>query len=439
MKEFERIVGYSTFKKGYEKLLETTLSEFFSADVSVICNPIVRFSRDFDIDIRENEKREVYFPDSVSNNTALLVVRVVYNKEYYFLGIVIKLKLIRTISKALNCTVKALASTLNLCASSYFTNAYHLLDESLANEIITRIISVGYNPYRIKYLIRYLLRLRSTTFEGKYFSSGLIVVRSRDCIYKDLISKGKGTLINLTKRVSIFDPINNRDWFLSDGIYSFYLLTANQGYIKDVFIPSYNASDFLSQSMLKSAVWGHDLLFRIENGRDLSIITSKGIEIINQENTWRYRDYGLLYKVIKECIDINDEVFQSLLYFILYCSKNDTSSIIWLPVNSDEDTIHTSLKNINIFGKPSLNLTNRAHTGIIKRFISSDGVTVIKDNGAIVGFGGIVDNSSLKVTGKKGTGETAAKLLAKNGLAIKISQDGTIKVFYNGTNNPLKF
>ena len=131
--------------------------------------------RDFDIDIRENEKREVYFPDSVSNNTALLVVRVVYNKEYYFLGIVIKLKLIRTISKALNCTVKALASTLNLCASSYFTNAYHLLDESLANEIITRIISVGYNPYRIKYLIRYLLRLRSTTFEGKYFSSGLIV------------------------------------------------------------------------------------------------------------------------------------------------------------------------------------------------------------------------------------------------------------------------
>lgn len=39
----------------------------------------------------------------------------------------------------------------------------------------------------------------------------------------------------------------------------------------------------------------------------------------------------------------------------------------------------------------------------------------------------------------KGIGETAASLLAKNGIAVKISQDGTIKVFLNGRNNPLKF
>ena len=38
----------------------------------------------------------------------------------------------------------------------------------------------------------------------------------------------------------------------------------------------------------------------------------------------------------------------------------------------------------------------------------------------------VADNKTLK-----GTGETAASRLASNGIAIKISQDGTIKIFLN--------
>ena len=39
----------------------------------------------------------------------------------------------------------------------------------------------------------------------------------------------------------------------------------------------------------------------------------------------------------------------------------------------------------------------------------------------------------------KGTGEQAAKNLARNGIAIKISQDGTIKLFLNPEDDPIKY
>lgn len=45
--------------------------------------------------------------------------------------------------------------------------------------------------------------------------------------------------------------------------------------------------------------------------------------------------------------------------------------------------------------------------------------------------GYIANMNATKINAVKGTGETAASLLASNGVAFKISQDGTIKVFLN--------
>ena len=55
-------------------------------------------------------------------------------------------------------------------------------------------------------------------------------------------------------------------------------------------------------------------------------------------------------------------------------------------------------------------------------------------------YGCIVNMDSAKVNAVKGTGETVASLLASNGVAFKISQDGTIKVFLNeGKGGCIKF
>ena len=49
----------------------------------------------------------------------------------------------------------------------------------------------------------------------------------------------------------------------------------------------------------------------------------------------------------------------------------------------------------------------------------------------IISHGAIVNLSEVTAKGQVGTGESAAQLLAQNGVSIKISQDGNIKMFYN--------
>lgn len=71
--------------------------------------------------------------------------------------------------------------------------------------------------------------------------------------------------------------------------------------------------------------------------------------------------------------------------------------------------------------------------------LSSDGVTVIDKSGKIIYHGGIVDLNAGITKGLAGTGETAARILSDNGIAIKISQDGNIKIFYSIQEKPFIF
>lgn len=74
---------------------------------------------------------------------------------------------------------------------------------------------------------------------------------------------------------------------------------------------------------------------------------------------------------------------------------------------------------------------NESHQVLIDKILASDGAIVIGKNGKIIFESVFADmsNNSSSVVKLAGSGETAAKLLAQNGIAIKISQDGTIKIF----------
>ena len=52
-------------------------------------------------------------------------------------------------------------------------------------------------------------------------------------------------------------------------------------------------------------------------------------------------------------------------------------------------------------------------------------------------FGCVINLNKIKVTGIKGTGELAASALASNGISLKISQDGTIKLFLKKDTKPI--
>lgn len=433
MKDFIQIVGFDKFKKGFYWLLTNTLSGFFSADVGLLYKPIKQLRLKYGIDLAAKPLREVYFVDG--EGTAIVVSHVRYREELYYLAFEIKDRNLAKMSRLLNATAKSVAHVLGQCAKTSFTAAFYGLDEELSIDIVSRFVSKGhFNQDRIKFLIRYLHSLRSATFEGNHFSTGFILTKSSHDFRNGEWPPRPGVLVSLTKPINLFDPINNREWYLIDGQSFIYLLSSGS-LIRNAYVRSSEKEDFSQWIVWEQTLFGGDLLFRTENGIDCSVITSTGIEFILQGHRWRFRNYSLLKDVIKSQVPISDEVFVSLLYYVMHCSKNSISSIIWLP--RDEKKKKDPLKTINHFGRKQYNILNQDYRGLILRMLSSDGATIISSKGVILGFGCIVDNTKAKTKGIKGTGETAAKLLAQNGLSIKISQDGAIKIYLNGRDAPL--
>lgn len=86
-------------------------------------------------------------------------------------------------------------------------------------------------------------------------------------------------------------------------------------------------------------------------------------------------------------------------------------------------------------GKKTFFIANKANH--IIRYLSSDGATIVDKDGFLQYFGCIVDLGKIKIQGVKGTGESAAEALAHNGIAIKISQDGLIKIFNKPDSKPI--
>ena len=78
-----------------------------------------------------------------------------------------------------------------------------------------------------------------------------------------------------------------------------------------------------------------------------------------------------------------------------------------------------------------LSILNESHQVLVDKILASDGAIVIEKDGKILYESVFADMSKANVSKVKlaGSGETAARFLAQNGVAIKISQDGTIKVF----------
>ena len=385
---FYHFWGYKAFAKGYYNLLCSTLSEFLSAEVKLLYDPIRDVKHLYNIEILKNPKREVYlFPEK---NEALIIVSINFRGESFLLGIILSGNMITSQSKIFNSTCKAIAV---LLSNNDFQRSFHQLDDTLIAEILSQQVARGhYNPERLKYLIRYFRRLCSTTFEGQFFSTGLIVTKS----LHDYYESRNGQLMGLTKPFNLFDTINHRLWYLNDGKASFYITSSKSSFISDMFV-CYDSVDYLPNRLLSQTLLGGDLVFRVEKGRLFSIIDSHGIEYMYQGNVWRLRNYNLLQSIICNKVKLSTTVYKSLLSFVLECSQSGISTIIWIP--TDERRIDEVIKKDtkNRLSIKSINITETKYFSLIMRLLSSDGASIINSSGDLLYNGCIVDNSRAKV------------------------------------------
>ena len=201
---FKEIRGYINFMHHPSELLKNTLEDFFSVEVNYNFSPLL--DNDLLALIQNNPKRNVYVDNN--NQVSLLI-------------------------------------TVNPISDAHYLFVIQLKGNSIGLENRPKIFNV-----MASCSIDFFTRLRSTTFEGKYFSSGLIVTKSI-YDYKDSSNNHFGILQSLYTCSKLFSRIDTRYWYLVDGYSSFYLPDLKKD-IHYVFINSDTDPSYLNRVLLKN-------------------------------------------------------------------------------------------------------------------------------------------------------------------------------------------
>ena len=409
--------------------LKETVEEFFNCSIEIYPHPSSQVEKKHSINILENPRRGFY---PIDDDNVLIIGRVLDRRILISaFGFLLTAKNISKNIKLLNVFEGALTGTLTYEFFNRFQNGLLAFGDELIKHTITNYIAKGYYNFRnVRHLMEYFLKLRTTSFEGEYFSTGV------------LLSKAIHDYINNNQRfVDVFElenwirlrntnKIAKRVWYLADGKKTFFLSSKNLDILHFIALDNdYINKNYLDTHTLAATLKGGDTLFKIENEKLFSINTSSGFEFLFFENQWKYRNYNYLKEILRETISSDDELIDSIIFYIFNCSKKQISSIIWFPSQIDLIDDLIQIKTKNIFTKKSLNIKNKNFINHIMRCFSSDGATIIDSHGDIKFLGVIADISKIKINGLKGTGESAAAVLGSNGVSIKISQDGSIKIF----------
>lgn len=323
---------------------------------------------------------------------------------------------------------EAISEQVTACFLREFKGGDWLFGDTFAQRLIANCITRNeYKEVNFAHLIEKMEQLSVSTFEGGYFTTGTIVTRNAHHYKNNKFRYDK---------VRHIDQLDKRDWFLADGQSSFLLIDPNSNVTsiyavektnKTNYIENYFKNYYLSETINES-----DFIVRTVGPNEISVSDMYEKEFVKVENVWRFRYKKNFVEFLQDKLDLSYEVSNAIIYYSLKCSRNHTSSIIWIPkdtANKDIEELTTDNR-IRIWNR-KLNLLLESNEPLIDKVLASDGAIVIEKNGDVMyesvfsKVGKIKSSSGVLI----GTGETATRNLAQNGVAIKVSQDGTIKVF----------
>jgi hypothetical protein len=441
-KDFGKHGSYRDFfEHGAFFTLKETIQEFFHCDATFYPKPTNQLKSHFNINIHDNPRRGFY---PIDNNNIVIVGRILgARKMISAIGFHLQGERISENVKLLNKFEGALSGTFTQEFNNHFQYGSLAFGDELLKHTITNYICQGFYDFRsVRHLIEYFFKLRTTSFEGSFFSTGAILSKAIHDFMDKESTKRNGETFQLSNwiRIKNSNKIDKRIWYLADGKTSFFLGTKNLDFTHLFVLSSaYSNTNYLDSHSLSLTLKGGDALFKVENEKLFSINTSNGFEFLFFENQWKFRNYNFLKKVLQENITTEEAIIDSIIFYLLSCSKKQISSILWFPndVAKIDELIQVKTKN-TLLDSP-VNVTNKDFINQIFRCLSSDGATIIDKQGNIVFIGVVIDLSKLTIHGLKGTGESAASALTSNGVSVKISQDGNIKIFTSKSEKPFIF
>lgn len=409
-------------------ILYNTTRELFNCLVTVLPEPVSHTRDTYQIDITQEPDRFIY----VIDDNTILITAMVYReaKPAAGIGLLLRKPYIVQLADVITTFAGVLASQLSDILLVQARNALQLLGDDLIKLTIARhLSSQHFNVDHIVYLIDIFNKLRTTSYEGHYFSTGMIVTGSVD-VYIHHSSERYGHAFPLLHSVNMLrkGSLNKRFWYLADGKTSFYIADKKLQIVSLFNLDKVQIElNYIDDLTLSHTIKDTDIMIRVDNEKELSIVTPNQQEFIYTENKWSVRDYRYFILLLNKFLGMDSEFTESLLFFVLYCSKNGISAIIWIPREMGE--INQFLKSRNRSFRKPIVISEKRDANLVIRLLSSDGVTIIDKQGHLQYYGCIVDLTKAKVRGAKGTGESAAKLLSRNGGSIKISRDGAITLY----------
>lgn len=421
-------------------VLAPVVSGFFGCHLEYIDKPTEVLIRRYGINIQDNLLRSSYIID---DETAIVLGRIMEGRLVRSaFAIELTNGRFKNMSRLLNLFGKALGMTLSLSCRDKFYDASLRFGDALIKLAIAETVAEGfYGPRKVIHLIELFHKLASSTFEGRQFTTGLILSKSLFAYAGAGGSFRYGDLFRLEKPIRLRPGIavDKRFWYLVDGQTSFLMCEKNLR-VPSMFVlveDGQKPASFTDAYTLSQTLQGGDALFRVISNAEFSITTSDGLDFSYKENSWRVRDLMSFIEIISTRLDISSEIAERLLFYALYLSRRRLSSIIWIPLNIEE--IERYVITQNKLTQQPLSIKEEYLSPTVTRLLSSDGVTIIDLSGNVHSFGCIVDSSKINVSGIKGTGESVARYLSNNGIALKISQDGNIKIFSGNSRPPTIF
>jgi hypothetical protein len=418
--------------------LRGAVQRFFGGSINYNRKPITALLHQKQIDVTKNPRRGVYIAEDGA--WAIILGRVLEGKN---VKAIFSLEVTKTsfhgLGRLLNVFEAALAATLSHAAGHKFEVKPHQFGDELLELAISKFFSFGYYDHRnFQKLIDLFHHLANIRFEGRNFTTGLLLTRSAYAFAQKGNHNREGTLFSLneSRKLSPINPIEKRFWYLADGQSSFFLASPKLE-VRNVFLADsgrQSLKSFVDDYTLSKTLKGGDALFRVTSQSEFSVTGSGGIEFNFKEARWRVRNLAQIAELIKSSLRVNESFVQSFLYYVFYLSRRRLSSILWVPV--DLDQANGLILSRNQLTQTNFSLLDEKHTQTLIRLLSSDGASIFDTQGNLVSFGSVIDISKVPISGVQGTGESVASVLGANGVAVKISQDGTIKLFASSTSAP---
>lgn len=438
MIDFEHMRGAVEFKKHALPYLLGATKRFFGGSVKFDHNPINTISHKYGIDILQNQKRGVYIVDSTC---AIVLGRVLDGKTVVAaFSLQITNTVFTGLERLLNVFEGVLAITLSHSVKERFSLKPHQFGDELLELTISKFFSRGHYDYRkFKQLVELFHKLANSRFEGRNFTTGLVLTRSFYAYANKREHTRAGTLLPLreVRKLSPIDPVDKRFWYLADGQTSYFLANPSLE-VANAFLANSSRqalASFVDDYTLSKTIKGGDALFRVTSQSEYSITGSEGIEFNFKEGQWRIRSLSQIASLIRSTLKVEEDFVQSLLYYVFYLARRRLSSIIWVPL--DATKFDDLLLSKNSLTTAPFSLLDEKHTQTLIRLLSSDGASIFHTDGTLLSYGSVIDISKVTINGVKGTGESVASILAKNGLSIKVSQDGTVKMYSANSTNPI--